>query len=263
MLEVKNISVSLGKKLIVDSVDFTLAPSQIQVLIGANGAGKSTLLNAISGAGTKYEGEIFWEGEPLKSLNRQKLAQRRAVLSQEVQLAFPIRVKELVEMGFYVLPHPLDATSKAEIVDNALNEVGMTAFLLRDFSSLSGGEKKRVLLAKCLAQLFCSTQLPGARYLLLDEPFAGLDVQQQHKLCHLLQELVKEHNLGIFAIVHDLNLAAIFADEILFMKSGQLKYRGNPSEVMKPKILSSILGIQSIVHQHPVYGCPQITPILS
>ena len=263
MLQVNNISISYPGKQIVDSVSFDLYPKEIQVLIGANGAGKSTLFNAIAGGGIRYEGEVWWEGENLRSLDMQTLAQRRAVLSQQVQLAFPIQVKELVEMGFYVLPYSLTELERVRIVEKALEEVGMEAFLCREFGSLSGGEQKRVLLAKCLAQLFCAENLPGARYLLLDEPFAGLDVHQQHKLCQLLKRLVQEYELGIFAILHDLNLASIFADTLLFMKQGKIQYQGKPSEVMNTQTLTHILGIHSIIHKHPIYGCPQITPILS
>ena len=261
MIEVKHIAVRKGGKTIISDISFTVKPGKITVVVGKNGAGKSTLLETLSGANPLSEGEIFWEHQPYSTLSPQQLATLRAVLSQQVTLGFPLTVNELVEMGTYVSPHHLSRLSIRKFVRQALTKVELPSFGNRDFTSLSGGEQKRVLLAKCMVQLNCCQQPGINQYLFLDEPTASLDIQQQHKLISWIKEWAKQRNLGIFAILHDLNLVAQFADEILIMNSGRMVARGTPEEVLTPEILLETMDIHALVQPHPVFTCPHITTL--
>ncbi|MEO1518706.1 MAG: heme ABC transporter ATP-binding protein [Bacteroidota bacterium] len=260
MIEAVNISVRKQNKTLLEDVSFRVVPGKVTVVIGQNGAGKSTLLECLSGKNNLSKGHILWDGQAMKQLSMNELATRRAVLAQSHQLAFPIRVEELVEMGSYITTDPISSQKLEQLISHALAEVEMTAFRGRSFNSLSGGEQKRVLLAKCIVQLNCCHWADIDKYLLLDEPSASLDLQQQYKLVDLLKQFVRRRNIGLLAVLHDLNLAAYFADEILILQKGRQLAIGSPQEVLTPDILRQSMGIEALVGSHPVYDCLQITP---
>ncbi len=258
MIDVKNITVRKGGKNIVTNASFQLKKGKITVAIGKNGAGKSTLLEALTGNNLLQTGRISWEGRNLKEFSLKQLAERRAVLSQKTEVTFSIPVKALVEMGTYASPEPLLQKKIDTLVSHALKEVEMEAFSHRDFRTLSGGEQKRVLLAKSIVQLNCSNWANVDKYLFLDEPTASLDIQQQFKLLELVKRIVKRRNIGVFAVLHDINLAAQFADQVLMLKDGRIIHRGNPEVIFTASILKETLGVASIIQRHPVLDCPYI-----
>ncbi len=261
MVHVQSLSVWRGGKRIVNQASLSILPGEIRVLMGANGAGKSTLLHAIAGGYAHSSGHIWWDGQPLKDISQSHLAQKRAVMAQQVQLNFPMKVHDLVEMGSYVRGTSISPGEKDHMILKVLEEVDMLSFRNRIFTSLSGGEQKRVVLAKCLLQIFCNKHEGGSQYLLMDEPSAGLDIHQQYKFIALIRRLVSKHQIGVLTILHDLNLASIFADHIYFIKSGEITSSGTPDQVLQETTLQSTFGIRSIIHPHPVYGCPQITAL--
>lgn len=261
MIEVKDISVRKGKNQIIKKLSLRIRPGKITVVVGNNGAGKTTLLESLTGANPVEEGEIIWDRISLNKMNLKNLAQRRAVLSQSVKVNFPVIVSDLVKMGTYVADEKLPEKKINTLVDHALKDVELFTFKDRVFNTLSGGEQKRVLLAKCLVQLNCCNWANINKYIFLDEPTASLDIQQQYKLIEKIKYLVKRRNIGVFAIFHDINLAAQFADEILMLNSGKLIKRGSPKEVLTSENLETILGIHAIVQPHPLYDCPHITTI--
>jgi len=261
MIQIANISVKAGGKLILDKASFKLQAGEIVMVLGKNGAGKSTLLKALTGIQALEEGLILWENQALAEISFKELAKKRAVLSQSISLNFPMHVRDLVEMGAYVLDRAPEKALLDRMVREALQEVDMLNFADREFNTLSGGEQKRVLLAKCILQLRCSQKQGQEQFLFLDEPTASLDIQQQYKLAHFARKLAKEKGLGIFAVVHDVNLAAQFADRIILMKQGKIKEVGSPEAVLNVSTLERVLDIKSIVQKHPVYGCPHIIPL--
>ncbi|HMQ59988.1 MAG TPA: ATP-binding cassette domain-containing protein [Flavilitoribacter sp.] len=261
MIRVCDISVSKGRQLIVKGGSFLIRPGKITVLLGMNGAGKSTLLDAVTGQSGYSRGSISWDNAPLETLSVEELACRRAVLGQQVQVPFSIPVRDLVEMGGYVSGKSLTRVDLRKIIETALDHAGMSAFGDRDFTTLSGGEQRRVLLAKCMVQLNACRRTGINRYLFLDEPTANLDLHHQFKLAGLVKEIAAGQQIGVFAVLHDVNLAAQFADEILLMKAGELVGAGSPEEVLTRDNLMETLGIRSIIHKHPVFGCPQITAL--
>jgi iron complex transport system ATP-binding protein len=258
MISVEKISIKKGKTQIVHNASFQIRPEKITVLIGKNGAGKSTLFEALTGNNPLSRGKISWDGILLKHLNKQELAYRRAVVSQSVKLGFPIKVKEVIEMGTYASEEYLPKEKIDHLIQHALSKVDMLDFENRMFPSLSGGEQKRVLLAKCIVQLNCTHWADRNKYLFLDEPTASLDLQQQFKLIETIRYLVRRRRIGVFMILHDVNLAAQIADEILFIKDGRLSAKGTPSQVITKDHLKDNLDINAIIQNHPVFNCPHI-----
>ncbi|MEM9990232.1 MAG: ATP-binding cassette domain-containing protein [Bacteroidota bacterium] len=261
MITIKNLGVYKGRKQIIKDVSFEVCPARISVIVGKNGAGKSTLLEAIASGDTKATGTIRWDLKSMEQLGTKDLAYRRAVLSQHTEVAFSLPVHKLVEMGTYASEQVLPTEKIKALVHQALSEVNMLDFAYRNFNTLSGGERKRVLLAKCIVQLNCCHWSDVSKYLFLDEPTASLDIEQQFNFIELVKRLVKRRNIGVLAVLHDLNLAAQFADEILMLKDGQLFSRGTPKEVLtKPKLLH-VFGIYTIIKPHPVLDCLHITTL--
>jgi iron complex transport system ATP-binding protein len=261
MIDVINISVKKGRKSIIHDASVKIKPGQISVVIGKNGAGKSTLLEAISRSLPLESGQILFDGHDLNTLHIKTLAQKRAVLSQKVSTGFSISVHQLVEMGTYVSDEYIPKIKLDSLIQHALHTVDMTSTISRDFNTLSGGEQQRVLLAKCIVQLNCCHWADMHKYLLLDEPTASLDIEQQFKFIELVKNLVRRRNIGVFAILHDLNLAAQFADEIILIRKGKILDKGTPKKVLTPAKLAAAFDINAIVNSHPTLNCLHITTI--
>lgn len=261
MIQVKKMSVQKGQRMIIEDISFRIEPGEIVVVIGKNGAGKTTLLEALTRSNNISQGNISWDGVPYKKLGLTELAKRRAVLSQSVNIDFPVKVKELVVMGTYVSDEPLPNIKIESLVREALAAVEMQGFSERAFNTLSGGEQKRVLFAKCIVQLNCCDWANNHKYLFLDEPTSSLDIEQQFKLIASIKHIARRRKIGVFAVLHDINLAAQFADKILIMNSGRLLHQGSPKEMIRPDLLRETMGIHSIVQTHPVFDCPYVTTL--
>ena len=261
MIRIDNIEVKKGGNTIIKDIDFKITPGKIMVLLGKNGAGKSTLLEALTGMNPLSSGKILWDGKKFKDLPIKDLALRRAVLAQKLDLNFQLTVKQLVEMGTYVCPDPLPNLKLEHLILSALQEVEMQDFIHRDYHSLSGGEQKRVLLAKCIIQLNCCNWADRNKYLFLDEPTSSLDIEQQYKFTSLVKHFVARRNIGVLAILHDINLAAQFADEIIMMRKGSIIEQGSPEKVLTPTIIQRVYDVNAIVNKHPVWGCPLVTTL--
>ncbi len=258
MITVNNISIRKGQKVIIDEVSIEIPTGRFTAVLGMNGAGKSTLLKAINNQEKVMQGFIEWDGTDLTLIDPRTLSFKRAVLSQNFAPGFPMKVSDLVEMGCYPYQNLVSPAEKENLVREALVEVGMESYLDRDFSSLSGGEQKRILLAKCLVQLRYEKTSDTGKYLFLDEPTASIDIHHSYKILSLVKSWAVEKNLGVFAILHDLNLAAQFADNIIILKAGRVVNEGHPDKVFTSDHLEQSLEIKSIIKQHPVFGCPHI-----
>lgn len=258
MISVEKISIKKRNVQIIHDATFQIMPGKITVLVGKNGAGKSTLLEALAGNNPVSSGVISWDGILLRYFNKQSLAHRRAVVSQSVKLGFPIRVEAVIEMGTYASENYIPSLKVKSLIQHALSKVDLQGFEDRWFSSLSGGEQKRVLLAKCIVQLNCTHWADNNKYLFLDEPTANLDLQQQFKLIDTIKYLVRRRHIGVFMILHDINLAAQVADEIIFIKDGRLSVKGTPHQVITKDHLKNHLDIDAIIQSHPVFDCPHI-----
>jgi iron complex transport system ATP-binding protein len=253
------ITVAIGKKKLLDEVDLGLVPGRVAVLIGPNGAGKSTLLKVIAGELRPAAGRINLDGRAIDEISAAELARRRAVLAQSVTLAFPFAVDEVVRLG---LPPNFPRARSDTLVTRALDAVGLLAEADRSCLSLSGGEQQRAHLARVLVQLWSTPQDGRARYLLLDEPTASLDLA--HQL--LVMRLARAHAAsggGVLAVMHDLNLAAMLADEIVVLDKGRLVASGSPSQVVTDRLMSEVYGVDLRVGAAPpgVFVLPQTAAV--
>ncbi|MEO0734140.1 MAG: ATP-binding cassette domain-containing protein, partial [Bacteroidota bacterium] len=216
MIRATGITVRRGGRAILDEVDCSIQPGRVTVAMGKNGAGKSTLLNVLAGTLGADAGAVNVDGRGLADYAPAELAGKRAVLAQSAHLGFPLSVVEVVELGCYHRYDQLSTRQRVKRVHHYLELLELTSLSGRAYPTLSGGEKKRVLLAKCLLQLDGEghNSSISKRYLLLDEPTAALDVEQQYRFVQLATRLARERGLGVFAVLHDLNLAARCADEL-------------------------------------------------
>ncbi|NBC18781.1 MAG: heme ABC transporter ATP-binding protein [Bacteroidetes bacterium] len=256
MIELHNITVQIGDATLVEDVSATIRPGRLTAIVGPNGAGKTTLLRVASGELRPSGGTVHLDEQPLTALPPREQARRRAVLPQQSQLHFAFSVLEVVLMGR--TPHLQGAETQRDwqIAEAALETVGMADFAGRTFPTLSGGEQQRVHLARALAQIW--TPPPrGHRYLLLDEPTASLDLAHQHQVLERAATLATE-GVGVLAILHDLNLAAQYADHVIVLRQGRLHAQGPPEAVFTPDCIHDVFGWPVCILDHPTHSCPLI-----
>jgi len=237
MLSAENISRTIKARTILQACSLSILPGQFTAVVGPNGAGKSTLLRILSGEDTASSGRVYLNGQPLKSHSSKTLSQLRAVLPQHTTVNFPFTVEQVVEIGRYA--HTASREENQQIIEEVLQRTGLTAFRDRTYQTLSGGEQQRVQMARVLAQLWkidYRAALSKPRFLLLDEPTSSLDLAQQQALLGLAQEICLQ-GVGILAILHDLNLAMQYADQLLFLKGGRTVAYGPVEEVVNRKTI--------------------------
>ncbi len=272
MLVLDDITVRIGAATLVAGVSVRVAPGRVAALLGPNGAGKTTLLRTASGELAPTSGTVTMDGTPLEALSPRARARRRAVVSQHVTLDFAFDVLDVVLMGR--TPHTrgrAETRADVAIAWEALCAVQMEAFAERAFPTLSGGEQQRVHLARALAQLTPPAAVSAdaarpnaarpARYLLLDEPTASLDLAHQHGVLRLARRLADDDGVGVLAVLHDLNLAAQYADDVLLLQAGALHAAGPPADVFTPDTIRAVYGLPVLVQPHPCHACPLVVPM--
>jgi iron complex transport system ATP-binding protein len=231
MISVNEVSYSVKEKPLVERVSAVFSPGKINLVIGPNGAGKSTLIKLISGQLHTQSGSVLLDGKNINTYSVAELARVRAVLSQNTELAFPLTVQEVVMMGRY--PH---FTGTAEKQDKQACREAMRFFDVekmaeRNYLTLSGGERQRVQFARVLTQLWYAVA-GSSRYLILDEPLTFLDIYYQYDFMNKLMSLSAQQDMVIIGVVHDLNLAAKYADYLLLLNRGQVLASGDKHEVL-------------------------------
>jgi iron complex transport system ATP-binding protein len=219
-------------------------------ILGANGAGKSTLLSALAGELPVTRGSIDLDGVAVDAMTPQTLARRRTVLPQSSTLSFDLAVSDVVTMGAYPFPEatPIevaDASKRALALADAAHLQG------RRYLHLSGGEQQRVQFARALVQCLVTHPIGAVRYLLLDEPTASLDPRHQQSLMGTAAKLAKEENIGVLAVLHDVNLAARWCDRLLLLAAGTAVACGAPTDVLRPEILQQVYQTPATVLAHP------------
>jgi iron complex transport system ATP-binding protein len=255
MIAATNIGLEKSSKRILERVNFELRPGEVLALIGPNGAGKSSLLRVVAGE-EQDKGQVAINGKPLAAWRPESLARVRAVLSQQLHLPFPMPVVEVVALGRYPYRQEEPLARSLSIAQACLRQAGMNGFEQRDLLTLSGGEQQRVHFARVLAQI--SQGQGGDRYLLLDEPTASLDLAQQHRLLSLLRRIVRQRRIGVLVVLHDMNLAARYADRVLLLSQGRAIAVGSPQQVLTAEHISRGFGIAVEVLSHPQQPWPQI-----
>ena len=235
---------------IIDGVDFVLRPDRVTGLVGPNGSGKSTLMRLLARQQRVSSGTIRLNGKDLASFGDREFARTVAYLPQFTPPAEGLTVRELVGLGRFPWHGPLGRFSAEDAarVDRALERAGLTSFASRLVDRMSGGERQRAWLAMMLAQ--------EADCLLLDEPTSALDIGHQVEMLALMGELSRNDGHTVLIVLHDINMAARFCDEILAMRDGRIVAKGTPTEIVEPKALQRIYDLAMGTLPHPVTGAP-------
>ncbi|WP_375688413.1 heme ABC transporter ATP-binding protein [Pseudooceanicola sp. LIPI14-2-Ac024] len=250
-LQATDIIVHLGKTRVLHGIDYVAAPGAVSCIVGPNGSGKTTLLRALTGE-VGYDGRVTLGGTDIKGAPPWALAERRGVLPQATALAFPFNVIEVVRLG---LPYPKDAP----LARHALARVGLAGYETRFYQELSGGEKQRVQLARVLAQIREPVGPEGPRWLFLDEPVSALDIAHQLQVMQIARDFADAGG-GVVAVMHDLNLTAMFADAVHVLEGGRVLAEGPPGQVMTDAVLSRAYGCVLRVGAAPPAGVPFVLP---
>ncbi|WP_297770956.1 heme ABC transporter ATP-binding protein [uncultured Roseovarius sp.] len=254
MLRADHVSLRLGGTAILHNVSLSARAGQLTAIAGPNGSGKTTLLRALTGE-FAAEGTITMDGLQVHPRHAMALAERRGVLPQAARLAFPFTVIEVVRIGHGAGRH----AHRPDLPLHALGHVGLRHMAGRFYQDLSGGEQQRVQLARVLAQIWEPTGPDGPNWLFLDEPVSSLDIGHQLAVMRLVRDFAARGG-GVVAVMHDLNLTAMFADRVVMMQSGHVAAKGPPATVITSETLSAIYDCDLKVSTLPRDGMPYLLP---
>lgn len=235
MIECQNLSLSYQGNLVLENINITIASSGVTALIGPNGAGKSTLLALIARLLQPQTGQVLLDGTPITQLTGNMLARRLAILRQDNHMEARLTVVELVRFGRY--PH-----SGGRLTDNCIKKVNAAIRFLeleelcdRYLDELSGGQRQRAYIAMALAQ--------DTDYILLDEPLNNLDIKHAVSMMKLMQTAARDMDKKIIVVLHDINFASVYADEIIAMKGGKISRQGTPTSILTEQVMTDLYGL--------------------
>ena len=245
----KSVSVDIDGVTVLDDITLDVTPGEVLVLVGPNGAGKSTMLAVLSGERKPTRGTVSVGGRPLQAIPAVELARMRSVLNQDNQVSFPFRVIEVVSMGRAPWARTIEGRDDIREVSRAMDAADITHLARRRYSTLSGGERARVSLARVLAQ--------HTPTVLLDEPTASLDLRHQEEVMVVARGLA-EDGRAVVVVLHDLSLAAAYADRLAMVAHGRIEAIGSPHVVLTKKRIERVYGVSVELHQ--VGGRPVVVP---
>lgn len=251
-VELSGVTVRRGGRVVLEAVDAVVEQGALAAIVGPNGAGKSTLLGVMAGDIRPESGAVAVRGVPIERYRARELARERAMLTQENAVTFPFTVADVVAMGRSPWAGAPEADDDERIVRESLATVDMQSLAARRFTQLSGGERARASLGRVLAQ---RTPL-----VLLDEPTAALDLKHQEAVLGTARTLCREGRT-VVVVLHDLSLAAAYADVVLMLSHGALRAAGAPEAVFTSAALSEVYDIEIAVVPHPVSGELLIQPV--
>ncbi|ESR23893.1 heme ABC transporter ATP-binding protein [Lutibaculum baratangense] len=257
-IEFADIDVRLGGRSVLRVDRLTLEAGELTVVVGPNGAGKSTLMRVMSGELVPHRGNVALAGRRLADWTPAELATARAVLPQATTLAFPFTVFEVVGLGLISAGRGLAAPDRRRRVEDALARAGLADYAHRFYQQLSGGEQQRVQFARVLCQLPARGRGRGPTWLMLDEPTASLDLRHQFAILDEARNHAHRDG-GAVAILHDLNLASLYADRLLVLGEGGLKADGRPGEVLSQRLVEDVFGVR-LAFAHGANGRPFVLP---
>jgi iron complex transport system ATP-binding protein len=253
MIEVNSVFFRYHQDWVLQDVSFQVRKGAFVGVIGPNGSGKTTLLKILYRLLTPQRGEVLFDHLSLKKMSRGEIAKKIAVVAQEAYPAFPFRVIEMVLMGRspYLGHLMFESPKDLEIAKKAMEWTEILPISQRPIDELSGGERKRVYIARAL------TQEPEV--ILLDEPTTNLDIHHQVESLDLVLSLNREKGLTILMASHDLNLASEYCDRLILLQHGKIFHMGPPDEVMTRENIEKVYGCQVWVDRNPVSGMPRVS----
>jgi iron complex transport system ATP-binding protein len=255
LLEVDNLSAGYGSGAVVKSIHFSLERGEFVTILGPNGSGKSTLILALQGLLRDVSGSIRVAGSDLFQLDRREVARRIAFVPQIPDLTFEFTVMELVAMGRYVHQGRMVGPSSSDrrLIEEVLNMVGISELRDKKMAHLSGGERQRVLIARSLAQ---ATPL-----LFLDEPSSHLDINYGLEIFRILEMLQKEQGKAILCTEHNINLVIPFSQKIIFLKAGEIRFRGTPADLITAGNIKDVFEADVDIRENLHSRLPEISLI--
>jgi len=252
IIQAENVHMVYEGRTVLDEISFSVRRGECLGIIGPNGSGKSTLLKLLSGIEDVTSGRINVNGKPIRKYPRKELAKWLAVLQQESLPPVGFTVREVVEMGRYPFQNWLgqEKDEYQSLIDTILEKMGLSHLSDRHLEQLSGGERQRVALGKTMAQ--------KPKLLMLDEPTTYLDIGHQIHLMDRIREWQLDEKMTVIAVLHDLNLAALYCDRLLLLHSGRVIKEGPPEGILQAGLIEQVYGTSPAVLWHPVYHVPQI-----
>ncbi|MEY9780276.1 heme ABC transporter ATP-binding protein [Sinorhizobium fredii] len=257
MIRASELSVSLAGRPVLHGVSFEAAPGRMTAIVGPNGSGKTTTLKAISGELHLTKGKVTINGRDITWLKPWELALKRGVLPQSTVISFPFTVREIVGLGLST--GGAEVAGNGRTVDDALEAVDLAGFSGRFYQELSGGEQQRVQLARVLCQIAAPVSDGEPRYLLLDEPVSSLDIRHQLTIMQLARQFCDQGG-GVIAVMHDLNLTAMFSDQMVMMKAGRIRACGAPKDVLTDETMEAVFGCRMQVGIAPARDVAFVLP---
>ena len=254
VLSVENLTCAYDGQIVLKDLCLAARPGQVLALIGPNGVGKSTLMRAMARLLRPRQGRVLLADQDLWRATPRSIARQLALAPQTNGIEWPVTVEQAVALGR--APHrgwllPFTGKDRA-VIERALEQTGLGDLRERLVTELSGGEQKRVVLARVLAQ--------EPQILLLDEPTSHLDLKYQSEILGLVQRLAHQEGLTVIISLHDLNLAALYADQLALLGEGKLLIVGSPDEVLTAERLTQVYDVPVVVTQHPLYSTPLVMP---
>jgi len=255
ILDISNISLSFRDKSILSNVSLEVSAGEFFVIIGPNGAGKTSLLKVLSGLQKAQKGTVTIKDKNILNYRRRNLSQIMAIVPQHIEVGFPFTVADTVIMGRS--PHlgilGMEGENDFHIAEEAMKFTDVSHLTDRKLFQLSGGELQRVIIARAICQ--------QPEIILLDEPTTALDPAHQLKIMNLMEKFRREHGTTIIMVSHDLNLASMYGDRVLLLKSGRVVKTGDPKSVLNKELLEESYGCRIQVDESPVGQVARVTPI--
>ena len=241
-IQTKSVSYTVNEKKILNDISLEVNPGKITTIIGPNGSGKSTLLKTISGDFEHISNKVFYDQTPLSSISLKRRAQIRSVMSQSQMIMFDYNVEDILSMGWLGFENAENLDIYKKVLKKIVDECAIKSLMSRKFNVLSGGEQRRVHFARTLLQLNYEDNLLINKYLFLDEPTANLDLRWELKLMKIIKKIAK-NGVGVFLVLHNLDLAFNFSDKIALLNKGMLHSFGSVKDVFQDDVLSDVYEI--------------------
>ncbi|OUM85775.1 MAG: ABC transporter ATP-binding protein [Bacillus thermozeamaize] len=252
MLSVEGLSKRYGEQVVLQDIQFEVGRGVFLSILGPNGCGKSTLIRLLAGIERPDTGQVRLEGKPVLAYRRKELARKVAVVRQEGLPPLPFSVQEVVMMGRFAYQRWLQSPTPEDerVVEQILEQTGLIHLRHKPLEQLSGGERQRAAIAQAMAQ--------QPRLLLLDEPTTFLDIGYQIALLNLIRQWQTGCGLTVIAVLHDLNLAALYSQQLILMHQGRVRCFGSLQEVLTEPLIREVYGTSPIILPHPRKGVPQV-----